>query len=154
VNHPNVSGRWFPAFSRALAILAGRASTFFLAVALVLVWILSGPLFHFSDTWQLVVNTGTTIVTFLMVFLMQNTQNRDTEAIQIKLDELIRATRGARNALIDLEQLDEEELAAMRKRYEELARAAKDHERARHEQRRAARPHAGRRRRGGPLGAA
>jgi low affinity Fe/Cu permease len=89
------------------------------------VWLVTGPLFRFSDTWQLVINTATTIVTFLMVFLIQNTQNRDTEAIQIKLDELIRATEGAHNALLDLEELAEDELDAFRKKYEALAEAAR-----------------------------
>jgi low affinity Fe/Cu permease len=89
------------------------------------VWAISGPVFEFSDTWQLVINTGTTIVTFLMVFLIQNTQNRDTQAIQIKLDELIRATNGAHNAVLDLEELDEIYLDALRRRYEELAAIAR-----------------------------
>ena len=88
-------------------------------------WIVTGPIFDFSDTWQLVINTGTTIVTFLMVFLIQNTQNRDTEAIQVKLDELIRATKGAHNALLDLEELEEENLDAFRTKYEALASAAR-----------------------------
>lgn len=113
-------------FSNALAQIAGRASTFMIAVALVVVWGLSGPFFHFSDTWQLVINTSTTIVTFLMVFLIQNTQNRDTAAMQIKLDELIRAMDKAHNALLDLEELDEKELAVFRKRYEKLAQEARD----------------------------
>ena len=105
---------------------AGRPLGFALAVLVVLAWILTGPLFGFSDTWQLVINTGTTIVTFLMVFLIQNTQNRDTEAIQVKLDELIRATRGAHNALLDLEELDEEVLDAFRRRYHALATLARN----------------------------
>ena len=88
----------------------GRAHTFALAVALVFVWALTGPVFHFSDTWQLVINTGTTIVTFLMVFLIQSTQNRDTEALQLKIDELIRVTKQARNRLINLEDLTEEKI--------------------------------------------
>ncbi|WP_250515406.1 low affinity iron permease family protein [Caballeronia sp. INDeC2] len=117
---------WFLKFSNALARLAGRASTFVIAVVLVIVWAASGPLFHFSDTWQLVINTSTTIVTFLMVFLIQNTQNRDTAAMQIKLDELIRAIDKAHNALLDLEELDEKELVIFRKRYEKLAQEARD----------------------------
>jgi len=104
----------------------GRPATFLLACLVIAVWIVTGPIFGFSDTWQLVINTGTTIVTFLMVFLIQNTQNRDTEAIQIKLDELIRATRGAHNALMDLEELEEEHLRAFRARYGALARQARD----------------------------
>lgn len=91
-----------------------------------LVWGISGPLFHFSDTWQLVINTSTTIVTFLMVFLIQNTQNRDTAAMQIKLDEIIRAMDTAHNALLDLEELDQKELSEFRKHYEALAQEARD----------------------------
>jgi low affinity Fe/Cu permease len=98
---------------------------FVLAVVVIAAWIITGPLFHFSDTWQLVINTGTTIVTFLMVFLIQNTQNRDTEAIQVKLDELIRATNGAHNALLDLEELEEDTLESFRQRYQALASAAR-----------------------------
>ena len=104
---------------------AGRPLGFALAVLVVLAWILTGPLFGFSDTWQLVINTGTTIVTFLMVFLIQNTQNRDTQAIQVKLDELIRATQGAHNALLDLEEIEDESLDAFRQRYQALARVAR-----------------------------
>jgi len=99
---------------------------FVVAVGIIAVWLISGPLFGFSDTWQLVINTGTTIVTFLMVFLIQSTQNRDTEAMQVKLDELIRATRGAHNALLDLEELDDDSLDAFKARYEALAAAARD----------------------------
>jgi low affinity Fe/Cu permease len=117
---------WFLKFSNTLAQIAGHASTFMIAVLLVIVWAISGPLFHFSDTWQLVINTSTTIVTFLMVFLIQNTQNRDTAAMQIKLDELIRAVDQAHNALLDLEELDEKDLAKFRERYEKLARDARD----------------------------
>lgn len=116
---------WFLKFSNALAQVAGRASTFVVAVGLVVVWGISGPLFHFSDTWQLVINTSTTIVTFLMVFLIQNTQNRDTAAMHIKLDELIRAVDNAHNALLDLEELDEKDLARFRERYERLAKQAR-----------------------------
>ena len=92
---------------------------------MILLWLVTGPLFGFSDTWQLVINTATTIITFLMVFLIQNTQNRDTEAIQIKLDELIRSTQGAHNALLDLEELDEKTLDAFREKYEALALKAR-----------------------------
>jgi len=98
---------------------------FALAVAIILAWVATGPLFDYSDTWQLVINTSTTIITFLMVFLIQNTQNRDTEAIQVKLDELIRATQGAHNALLDLEELEEESLDAFRRKYQALARTAR-----------------------------
>ena len=116
----------FAYIARRIAVLAGRPTTFLLAVTAVLLWALSGPVFGFSDTWQLVINTTTTIITFLMVFLIQNTQNRDTEAMQIKLDELIRATQGAHNALLDLEEMEEEQLARYRKRYETLAAMARD----------------------------
>jgi low affinity Fe/Cu permease len=103
----------------------GKPVVFVMAVATIIVWIITGPLFHYSDTWQLVINTATTIVTFLMVFLIQSTQNRDTQAIQIKLDELIRATQGAHNALLDLEELEEHELDAFRAKYEEIAAKAR-----------------------------
>ena len=115
---------WFTHFAKKTAQISGRPVTFALAGAVVLVWAISGPLFGFSDTWQLVINTGTTIVTFLMVFLIQNTQNRDTAAIQIKLDELIRVTQG-HNALMDLEELEEEDLEAFRRKYEKMAAAAR-----------------------------
>lgn len=104
----------------------GRPNTFLLALGVILTWIVTGPIFSFSDTWQLVINTGMTIVTFLMVFLIQNTQNRDTAAIQLKLDELIRATTGAHNALLDLEELDDRLLDEFRGRYEFLARSARE----------------------------
>lgn len=112
-------------FAKSAAQFCGRPKVFVLAVLVIVAWVITGPLFGFSDTWQLVINTGTTIITFLMVFVIQNTQNRDTEAIQIKLDELIRATRGAHNALLNLEELDEETLDAFRRRYEALAAAAR-----------------------------
>ena len=107
--------------ARWIAQLSGRPVTFLLAVAAIIVWLVTGPIFAFSDTWQLVINTGTTIITFLMVFLIQNTQNRDTTAMQLKLDELIRATKGAHLSLLDLEELEEKELSAFVKQYEELA---------------------------------
>ena len=106
--------------------MSGRPVTFTLAVTVIIIWAITGPIFGFSDTWQLVINTGTTIVTFLMVFLIQNTQNRDTEALQVKLDELIRAIEGAHNALLDLEELDEEDLHRIRGCYERLATEARD----------------------------
>ena len=112
-------------FAKKVAHVCGRPRTFSMAVGVIGVWILTGPLFAFSDTWQLVINTGTTIVTFLMVFLIQNTQNQDTEAIQLKLDELIRATQGAHNALLDLEELEEENLDAFKRKYQALAEMAR-----------------------------
>jgi low affinity Fe/Cu permease len=96
-----------------------------LALGIVLLWIVTGPMFGFSDTWQLVINTGTTIITFLMVFLIQATQNRDSEALQVKIDELIRATEGAHNALMDLEEIDEEKMDRIRKGYAKLAKDAR-----------------------------
>ena len=116
---------WYSQFAKRTAHYCGRPRVFTLAVGVIAVWIITGPLFGFSDTWQLVINTGTTIITFLMVFLIQNTQNRDTEAIQVKLDELIRATKGAHNALLDLEELEQENLDAFRTRYQALAAAAR-----------------------------
>ena len=116
---------WFVRFAQSVSQFTGQPVTFFMAVATIVVWAISGPLFGFSDTWQLVINTGTTIVTFLMVFLIQNTQNRDGEALQIKLDELIRALEGAHNALLDLEELDDEVLENARQRYRKLAERAR-----------------------------
>jgi low affinity Fe/Cu permease len=116
---------WYSSFAKTAARVCGKPPVFVLAVAVIAVWLVTGPLFGFSDTWQLVINTGTTIITFLMVFMIQNTQNRDTEAIQVKLDELIRATEGAHLALLDLEELDAESLDAFRVRYEALARTAR-----------------------------
>ena len=123
--------KFFLRFASQTARLAGKPWTFLLCLFVVIVWAVTGPLFGFSETWQLVINTGTTIITFLMVFLIQNTQNRDTEAMQIKLDELIRATRLAENTLLDLEEMDQADLDRMRKRYEELARMAREHSDAR-----------------------
>jgi low affinity Fe/Cu permease len=119
------STSWFSRFAKKTAQLSGRPAAFALAAAIIIVWGITGPLFGFSDTWQLVINTGTTVITFLMVFLIQNTQNRDTAAIQVKLDELIRATQGAHNALLDLEEMEEKDLEAFRARYEKLAAEAR-----------------------------
>jgi low affinity Fe/Cu permease len=114
--------RWF---TRLVSRASGRPLAFSCALLVVLLWLASGPLFAFSDTWQLVINTATTIITFLMVFVIQNTQNRDTEALQIKLDELIRATRGAHNTLLDLEEMAEQQLDQLQARYQALARLAR-----------------------------
>ena len=105
--------------------MTGRPVTFIIALGVIVTWLISGPIFGFSDTWQLIINTGTTIITFLMVFLIQNSQNRHTQAIQIKLDELIRATQGAHVALLDLEELSDEELTKIREDYECLAEKAR-----------------------------
>jgi low affinity Fe/Cu permease len=115
----------FSYIARRIALVTGRPTVFMLALAAVLLWAITGPLFGFSDTWQLVINTSTTIITFLMVFLIQNTQNRDTAAIQLKLDELIRATRGAHNALLDLEEIEDELLDRYLKTYRALAAASR-----------------------------
>ena len=122
---PTRSRSRFTRFAKATAHASGKPITFGLAVAIVLVWIISGPLFGFSDTWQLVINTGTTIITFLMVFLIQSTQNRDGKAVQVKLDELIRVSSGAHVALLDLEELEDEELDRICAQYEELAERAR-----------------------------
>jgi low affinity Fe/Cu permease len=117
---------WFTRFAQAVSRATGHPAAFATAAGVVVVWALLGPVFGFSDTWQLVINTGTTIVTFLMVFVIQNTQNRDTEAMQLKLDELIRAVEGAHNSLLDLEELSTEELDRIREPYERLAREARE----------------------------
>jgi low affinity Fe/Cu permease len=115
----------FSKFSRAIADFSGRSTAFIMACSLVVLWLITGPIFAFSDTWQLVINTGTTIVTFLMVFLIQNTQNRDSSAIHIKLDELIRAQHGAQNTLLDLEELTQEQLDEIKLKYGKLAQMAR-----------------------------
>ncbi len=119
------SQTWYAHFTKSFAKLTGKSITFILAILMIIVWLFSGPFFDFSNTWQLVINTTTTIITFIMVFVIQNTQNRDTEAMQVKLDELIRATQGAHNALLDLEELDEEQIDLFREEYEVLAREAR-----------------------------
>lgn len=118
-------GSRFDRFSKWIAHFAGHSVAFAAAMALIALWLISGPLFGFSDTWQLVINTATTIVTFLMVFLIQNTQNRDGAAIQIKLDELLRAVEGAHNGLLDLEELSDAEIEAFRNKYLQLAEDAR-----------------------------
>ncbi len=110
----------FRKFAQTTARLVGTPYAFILALAVVLVWALTGPLFGFSDTWQLVINTGTTIVTFLMVFLIQNTQNRDSRALQLKLDELVRAVHEARNELVDIEDMPDKEMEALAEEFQEL----------------------------------
>jgi low affinity Fe/Cu permease len=123
---PSKSTSWFTNFAKWTARAAGRPAAFALAASIIVVWAVTGPLFKYSDTWQLVINTGTTIVTFLMVFLIQNTQNRDTEALQVKLDELIRVTEGAHLVLLDLEELDDRQLDKVRDTYEKLAAKARE----------------------------
>jgi low affinity Fe/Cu permease len=121
---------WFVRFAQWVSHATGRPLAFFLAVATILIWGALGPVFGYSDTWQLIINTGTTIVTFLMVFVIQNTQNRDTAAMHIKIDELIRVTGKARNILLDLEELDDKTLETLRLDYEGLASKAKSRAKA------------------------
>jgi len=123
---PTKPANWFTRLAKTISRIAGRPAAFALAVIIILAWVLTGPLFRYSDTWQLVINTGTTIITFLMVFLIQNTQNRDTEAVQVKLDELLRVTTGAHNALLDLEELEDRQLDQIRANYTRLARKARE----------------------------
>ena len=122
---PAKSTSWFTRFSKAVARITGQPASFGIAVLVILVWAITGPIFKWSDTWQLMVNTGTTIVTFLMVFLIQSTQNRDAEAVHIKLDELLRVTPGAHNVLLDLEEMEEADLARLRAAYQKLADEAR-----------------------------
>ncbi len=121
----NKLAHWFTKFAKWAAWATGHPMAFVAAVTVIAVWAVTGPMFGYSDTWQLVINTGTTIVTFLMVFLIQNTQNRDTAAVQIKLDELIRAIEGAQNALLDLEEMEDCDLERIRRDYESLAEASR-----------------------------
>jgi low affinity Fe/Cu permease len=123
----DVKGRtsWFTRFTKHSARIAGRPLAFAAAVTVVALWAVGGFVFGFSDTWQLIINTGTTIITFLMVFLIQATQNRDSEALHLKIDELIRATPGAHVALLDLEELDEDDLREICDEYQELAKRAR-----------------------------
>ena len=116
----------FQHFAKWTSRTTGRPGAFLLAALVVVAWLITGPIFNYSNTWQLVINTGTTIITFLMVFLIQNTQNRDSAAVQVKLDELIRAANGAHNALLDLEELEESELDRIRATYQKLAAHARE----------------------------
>ena len=122
---PTRSRTWFTRMTKAAARAVGRPAAFILAVSVVMAWAITGPIFGYSDTWQLVINTATTVVTFLMVFLIQSTQNRDAEAMHLKLDEIIRVIGHAKNELLDLEELEEEDLDRIRASYEELARRAR-----------------------------
>jgi low affinity Fe/Cu permease len=114
----------FRVFARRSSMILGSAWAFAGAVLCILIWILTGPTFHFSDTWQLIINTATTIITFLMVFLIQNTQNRDAKAAHLKLDEIIRALKGARNELVDLEELSDEDLKKLEKQFQRIRKTA------------------------------
>ena len=120
----------FRKFAQATSAMVGSSWAFILAVLIIVVWAATGPVFHYSDTWQLVINTGTTIITFLMVFLIQNTQNRDAKAIHLKLDELIRGVKGARTNLVDLEKLSDEELERLKEQFERVRRAEGEDERS------------------------
>ena len=122
---PTRSRSWFTRFTKWTAHATGRPPTFMMAASAIVIWAVTGPLYAFSDTWQLVINTGTTIVTFLMVFLIQSTQNRDSEAVQVKLDEIIRAIGNAQNELLDLEELEEKDLELIRDGYRQMARRAR-----------------------------
>ena len=124
----------FRVFARTASTILGSAWAFVVALFVIIVWGITGPTFHYSDTWQLIINTGTTIVTFLMVFIIQNTQNRDAKAVHLKLDEIIRAIKGARNELVDLEDLSDEDLAKLEKQFQRLRKRAEqtnDHGKAR-----------------------
>jgi low affinity Fe/Cu permease len=122
---PQADRSLFTRLSQATAHWAGKPQTFFVALSIIVLWAVSGPVFGFNDTWQLVINTSTTIVTFLMVFIIQNSQNRDTAAMQIKLDELLSKVEGAREELMDLEELDEEKIEAIRQEFEQRAEKAR-----------------------------
>jgi low affinity Fe/Cu permease len=122
---PTKSTSFFTRFAKFTARWTGRPVAFLTAIAIVAIWAIVGPYFGYSDTWQLVINTGTTVITFLMVFLIQNTQNRDSQAMHLKMDELIRAMEGAHNALLDLEELEERDLIKIRRNYLKLATSAR-----------------------------
>jgi low affinity Fe/Cu permease len=125
----------FARFAKWTARSSGHPATFVVALGVITVWAVTGPIFRFSDTWQLVINTATTIITFLMVFLIQNTQNRDGAAVQLKLDELVRAMKGAQNSVLSLEDLSEEDLESLKAKYTQLAeRARRTHKQGEHRQ--------------------
>lgn len=132
VEHRTALGKrdFFTRFAKRAARATGQPAAFILAASVIVAWAATGPIFHFSDTWQLVINTGTTVITFLMVFLIQNTQNRDSLAIQLKLDELIRSHKGAHTALLNLEELSTGELDRFQRIYLEIAEKAREHLRA------------------------
>src|SRR5512133_2513089 len=119
-----VASAAFRIFARRSSTVLGSAWAFGIAILVIVIWLLTGPMFHYSNTWQLIINTGTTIVTFLMVFLIQNTQNRDAKAAHLKLDEIIRALKGARNELIDLEKLTDKDLTSLEKQFERVRKKA------------------------------
>ena len=121
---PPVTDATFHYMAKGTSTAVGRPKSFFIALGVIIVWAITGPFFHFSDTWQLIINTGTTIVTFLMVFLIQNTQNRDSKALHLKLDELLRATRAARNTLVDLENMSDDELQELQDEFSGLREMA------------------------------
>ncbi|HEY1250654.1 MAG TPA: low affinity iron permease family protein [Thermoanaerobaculia bacterium] len=124
--HGSRFGAWLAQLSLAATEWAGSSWAFGIAVAVIVVWGLTGPIFHYSDTWQLVINTGTTIVTFLMVFLIQRAQNKESKAVQLKLNEIVAAIQGASNRLIDVESLSEDEIEVLRKHYSEMSRLAEE----------------------------
>jgi low affinity Fe/Cu permease len=126
IHQVRADGGRFARFSKVIAYATGRPWAFAFAALVILLWVVSGPFFHYSDTWQLVINTSTTIITFLMVFLIQNTQNRDSQAMHLKMDELIRAVKGAHTAMIDIEELTDHELLLIKKRYCVLAEHGRD----------------------------
>src|ERR1700692_1433742 len=130
---PTKSSSWFVNFAKTTSHAAGRPAAFLVAAAVIMVWGITGPIFHFSDTWQLVINTGTTIVTFLMVFLIQNTQNRDARAIHLKLNELIHAVDKAKNRMIDVENLSDLELDELARTYEKIRTSAEQRHHASHD---------------------
>ena len=132
---PEAVNHWFHRFACKTADIMGSAWAFFAAIGIIIVWALLGPVFHYSDSWQLVINTGTTIITFLMVFLIQNTQNRDAKAFHLKLNELIHAIKGARNTMMNLEDMTDDELAELKKQFDKISGSRQEQQNARHNRR-------------------